>query len=143
MLLSMGFPSFIAGRPFPVLCQLFPQEPCSASLPAFAMGHVPLPVAWGVKQSSCEKARAGTAGRESWEQRQAAVPIPLLWSAALFLAGCSWGCLQSWKTRGLVWWSSLSLPFAAHPTLASAFLSPLSTRNTGTSMALLLLRAHV
>lgn len=79
--------SFIAGRPFPVLCQLFLQEPCSASLPAFAMGHVPLPVTWGVKQSSCEKGREGRAGRESWERRQAAVPIPLLCFAALSLAG--------------------------------------------------------
>lgn len=60
LLLSMGFHCFIAGR-IPVLRQLFQQEPCSASLPAFAMGHVPLPLTWGVKQSSCVKARKGTA----------------------------------------------------------------------------------
>jgi len=67
----MGFHSFIAGRPFPVLCQLFEQEPCSASLAAFAMGHIPLPLTWGLKKSSCVKARRGTAKSESQEQRQA------------------------------------------------------------------------
>lgn len=83
------------------------------------------------------------AGSEGWEQRQPAVPSPLLGSAALFLAGCSWGCLQGGKTRGLVRWSCLSLQSVARPTVASAFLSSLSTRSTGTSMVLLLLRACV
>lgn len=125
LLLSTGFTgSFIAGRPFPVLCQLFLQEPCSASLPALAMGHVPLPVTWGVKQSSCEKGREGRAGKESWEQRQAAVPSPLLCFAARFPAWVQLGMFAKLKNSwsGLVVISVCSVCGTSHPGLCFSFI---------------------
>lgn len=133
LLLSTGFGSFIAGRPFPALCQLFLREPGSASLPAFAMGHVPLPVTWGVKQSSCEKGREGGLGAEAG---CCSHPIPLLCSP--FPGWMQLGMFAKLKNS----WSSLVVipvsSICGHPALASAFLPSLSTRGTGTGMALLL-----
>lgn len=82
----MGFHSFIAGRPFPVLCQLFQQQPCSASPPAFAMGHVPLlDLGGGEAKQLCESQKRYRMEWKPGANGGIVVPFPLLRLAALFL----------------------------------------------------------